>query len=703
MKSKPVASHEIFKKASTKKAKGSKTGQKADKKIHSVGPPITRSLRDTNRRWFVAIFLIAFALRLIYLFQIDSIPLFNHLAGDARTYDEWGQRIAAGDWLGTGVFYQAPLYPYFLGFAQLFFGRNLWLVRLIQITLGALSCSLIFLIGQQLFSRQAGIISGFILAAYGPALFFDGLIEKSIFDLFLLAVILFLVFCAADGAYGAKWLGVGAVLGLLALSRENALILVLVVPCWIALSSPPLSSAARLRHIALFFAGLLLVLLPVGLRNLGVGGEFKLTTSQFGPNFYIGNNPAADGTYNSVRSMIGEPQLEGPDATRLAERALQRSLTPGEVSSYWFGKSLDYIKTHPLDWLRLSAKKWMLVWNAREIEDSDDFYIYRQWSWLLGVLGRLNHFGILAPLAAVGLLLSFGRWRRLWLLYAMILALAASVAVFYVFGRYRFPLVPLLVLFAGAGLVQIINFYKAAAWRPLFGTTAVFCACAIFTNWPIFGFSGAGAAGHNNLSNAYYKQGKIDDAVQTALRAIELEPEYGIAHYNIGNLYAGQGKFALAQRHFEEALRIYPNYAEVRSNLGQLLAERGDLQAGIEQFRTAIALNPALSRAHLNLGVALAKQGRIDEADAPLREAARLTPESAQTRFYLGSVYAAQNKYDLAAQSFKDALQIDSSFAAAHQSLAQLLSAQGKKEEAMEHYKEAIRLINRRKGAPNTP
>jgi hypothetical protein len=89
---------------------------------------------------------------------------------------------------------------------------------------------LIFLIGQQLFSRQAGIISGFILAAYGPALFFDGLIEKSIFDLFLLAVILFLVFCVADGAYGAKWLGVGTVLGLLALSRENALILVLVVP-----------------------------------------------------------------------------------------------------------------------------------------------------------------------------------------------------------------------------------------------------------------------------------------------------------------------------------------------------------------------------------------------------------------------------------------------------------------------------------------
>jgi tetratricopeptide (TPR) repeat protein len=685
-----------------------KASRQQERKIKSAKAPGGAALPGginplRTRFWFLTIFTVAFALRLVYLFQIDTIPLFEHLAGDARTYYEWGRRIAAGDWLGAGVFYQAPLYPYFLGILQFLLGENLWLVRLIQITLGALSCSLIFLIGQQLFSRQAGIISGFILAGYGPALFFDGLIEKSILDLFLLTAILFLIFCISDETKPAKWLGVGALLGLLALSRENALVLVPVVPCWIALSSASVMRTARLRRIGLFFAGLILVLLPVGLRNLAVGGEFKLTTSQLGPNFYIGNNPAADGTYNSIRGIIGAPQLEGPDAKRLAERELQRSLSPGEVSSYWLGKSFDYVKTQPFDWLRLLAKKWVLVWNGREIEDSDDFYIYRQWSSLLGVLGRLNHFGVLTPLAAVGLLVSLGQWRRLWLLYVTILALAASITVFYVFGRYRFPLVPLLVLFAGAGLMQMTHFYRDGRWRPLLATIAVFCACAIFTNWPVFEFSGPGAGGYNNLSNAYYKQGKVEEAIQTALKAIEVDSSYGVAHYNIGNLYAGRGQFALAQRHFEEALRIYPNYAEVRSNLGQLLAERGDLQAGIEQFRKAVALDPALFRAHLNLGVALAKQGNINEADAPLREAARLMPQSAETRLYLGSVYAAQNRFDLAAQSFKNALQIDSNLVAAHESLARVLSAQGKREEAIEHYQEAIRLISARRAGPKAP
>ena len=131
---------------------------------------------------FLLIVLSALTLRICYLIQINAIPLFYNLAGDGRTYDEWGQRIAAGDWLGQGVFYQAPLYPYFLGLFQFVFGHNLWLVRFLQIILGSVSCGLLSLIGERLFSRAAGIAAGLILAFYAPAIFYDGLIEKSSLD-----------------------------------------------------------------------------------------------------------------------------------------------------------------------------------------------------------------------------------------------------------------------------------------------------------------------------------------------------------------------------------------------------------------------------------------------------------------------------------------------------------------------------------------
>jgi len=672
-----------------------KAKPRIEKKTATKPASIDRARKTWQDRlkWMVLIFAAALSIRLLYLIQIQSIPLFYFLAGDDRTYDEWAQRIAAGDWVGSGVFYQAPLYPYFLGILQLTFGHNLWAIRIVQALLGSVSCVLVFLACGKLFSRAAAITAGLLLAFYAPAIFFDGVIDKSVLDIFLLSLLVWLLLRAASLPYWRQWLAAGALLGLLGLSRENALVLALVVPLWIALYFSAQSLQIRAAWIGAFVVGLLLVLVPVGLRNLAVGGEFTLTTSQLGANFFIGNNPGADGTYGSVHNIIGEPHLEGADASRLAERETGRKMTPGEASDFWLKKSWTYIRSEPLQWGRLLAKKWLMVWNAREVEDSDDFYIYSQWSALLGALAWITHFGVLAPLAAVGLWASRRRWRTLWLLYAMIASLALSVAVFYVFGRYRFPLVPLLALFAGAGIVESLTLVRTRATHSLTAAGVVLLATSVIVNWPIYGFQGPGSVGYTNLSNAYYKQGKVGAATNAALKALQVEPDLGVAHYNLGNLYAGQGQFDLAKQYFERAMAIYPNYAEARANYGQLLAERGDLEAGMRYFRQAIALNPSISRAHLNLGVALAKEGRLEEAVEPLRRAVELTPDTPEPSYYLGSVYAAQNRYADAAAAFERAVRIRPEFVPAHQSLAQLLMLQGNKEKALQHDREARRLL----------
>ena len=63
----------------------------------------------------------------------------------------------------------------------------------------------------------------------------------------------------------------------------------------------PLAEGLEVPEALRGLGGAALVLLPVGLRNLAVGGEFHLTKSQFGPNFYIGNGPQADGGYVALR------------------------------------------------------------------------------------------------------------------------------------------------------------------------------------------------------------------------------------------------------------------------------------------------------------------------------------------------------------------------------------------------------------------
>ena len=56
----------------------------------------------------------ALALRLLHLWQTHDQLVSRTLMGDAFAYDGWARRIAAGDWLGRDVFYQSPLYAYWL-------------------------------------------------------------------------------------------------------------------------------------------------------------------------------------------------------------------------------------------------------------------------------------------------------------------------------------------------------------------------------------------------------------------------------------------------------------------------------------------------------------------------------------------------------------------------------------------------------------
>src|ERR1051325_254352 len=253
-------------------------------------------------------FALAFGVRLLYLHQIKRVPLFYGLLSDSFTYDEWAQQIAGGDWWGKGVFFQAPLYPYFLGLLQAIFGHDLFLIRAVQALLSAVSCSVIFLAGRVFFSRHAGVWAGIILTFYAPALFFDGLIQKVSLDLFLLSALLVLLSKAQTSPHRVYFASAGVVLGLLGLSRENALILLPVIITWAWIYFFREAASFRLSRVAVFVAGIILVLTPVALRNLKIAGEFTITGSSMGTQLFIGNNASASGLYAPL--VVGHARSE---------------------------------------------------------------------------------------------------------------------------------------------------------------------------------------------------------------------------------------------------------------------------------------------------------------------------------------------------------------------------------------------------------
>ena len=567
------------------------------------------------RFWWgvVGIVALAFAVRLAYLYQIEPMPFFYHPVGDAASYWDWAGRIAGGDWLGSETFYQAPAYPYFLALVRMEVGDNLWHVRVVQIALGAVSCGLLVLVGRWFMSHGAGFCAGLIVALYGPAVFFDGLIQKATLSLFLMSALLCLLGWMARGAPSMRSTGVafaaGVVLGLLALTREQALLLGVVVLMWLVVRRAALHPIARLGA---FVLGMALVLGLVAWRNYTVGGEVVLTTVQAGPNFYIGNHDGATGRYVTLKRGHESPPFEREDAAELAEADVGHPLTSREVSDYWLGKAWHYVRQHPVKWMGLLLYKWALVWNAYEIPDTESYTLYTHLSWLLGLCGGINHFGVLCPLAAVGIAATTRRWRDLWLLYVMIAAVAVGVAVFYVFGRYRYPLVPLLAIFAGAGLCEIRSALRAFGLRRLkqpggaramrpWTVALVAMAVAIATNVRLNPERELDGMAYANLGVVLGQQHNYAASIHFLERALERVPDSIETHYNLGLAYRFQGRLDLALEHFGRARKLDPQLMEVDYQMGtvyEALGRRGD---AIRHYERALVIDPQDEQARQGL------------------------------------------------------------------------------------------------------
>ena len=693
------------------------------------------------------VFFVALAVRLIHLWQLRDSPFFDTLLGDASGYDKWAQRLAAGDWIGTDVFYQAPLYPYFLGVIYAIVGRDLLIVRVIQAVIGSASCVLLGLAGARLFSKRVGLIAGLALAVWAPAIFFDSLLQKSVLDMFFVCAMLWFV-AGIDHASRWRWLGLGCTMGALALTRENALLLIGVIAVGIVLrrfnnrstdvlrttdsvvERPQNNHRAFVDQLLPFVVGLAIVFLPVVARNYSVDGGFYLTTSQFGSNFYIGNNPNADGTYASLRFGRGAPEFERLDAKEVAEESVGRTLSPSEVSSFWTGRAIRYITSEPGSWLKLTGRKILLLFNHTEMLDTESQESYAEYSTPLRIGGWFGHFGLLMPLAIAGLIATWPERRRLWLIHALTLAYAASVVVFYVFARYRFPLVPFLIVFAAAPfdprvrdyIVHTLTQGHSKKWR----WAAIVATMTIFSNWPVLSptlmmaitENNLGTAlldrglydqavlhneraialrpdyapGYNNLGAALRAAGRLDDAVARYKQALELKPDFASASYNLANALLEQGKAGDSAATFRRALESNPNSVEAHNNLGIALASKGDAAGAIAEFRAALVIDDRSVHAHRNLGNMLVDAGQRGEGMAHLERAAALAPSEPEAVYDIGTILLQDQDFKAAAARFETALKIRPDWAEAHNNLGIALASQGRINEALPHFERAVAL-----------
>jgi 4-amino-4-deoxy-L-arabinose transferase-like glycosyltransferase len=407
--------------------------------------------RQLNRALWLLV-LVGLAIRIAAIAVLDDYrnPLtaeYGILASNLAA----GKGYVGGGWLGpeAPTALNTPVYPLFLA-AWLRFGGTLpYLgVELTQAVLSALLIYLVAAIARHLCNPLTSLGAAILMVFYPPLIYFPMQISPAVATTFfsVLSFYLLLRFLGKPTWLGAA--GCGFVFGVSVLVEP---ILLVAMPgatlvAWLRLHKE--DSRALVGKLAFVAAICAMMVLLWTARNYRVFGRVVLLKTSFGLNLWMGNNPEATGI---LYTTTGQPMQDTLPASR---RDHLRTLNEAERSAVLEQEALEWIGTHPEQFLRLTLKRVFYLWWLSPTSQVTDQNITEP------------RFFYAARAAIQALLLVFGlaggvfAWRRnrtlfffsAWWLIAFTVPYSVTVAGN---SRYRLPVEPVLIVLAAFCIAEM--------------------------------------------------------------------------------------------------------------------------------------------------------------------------------------------------------------------------------------------------------
>ncbi len=433
---------------------------------------VRRTLKDwaapgrIERLSLFGILILGCALRLGHFWAVsDAAFLKSPLVAaqsDQYAFWQWAQTILAGDllgrntyhpyfgwmrdiasletwyrwWGGKEIFHQAPLYPYFVAGLLKLSKNSLGVVILVQLLVGTLHPMVVFWLAKRLFDGRVGLVAAALTAFYGPFIFHQGLLLRDWLLPILEPLAVVALLKGRENDRSLNWLLAGAALGLCILTKETILLFLPFVLLWILLEYRWAFRKAG-AAAAMLLLGLMVSLSPLAVRNRIVGAPLLAISPQGGWSFIIGNAADAFPVGPFLTPSLGEILLRSDGRIWAAIRETLRSYQ-GDWPAF-IGQQL----------LKLRG----LV-DPLEVANNAGFSYGLEISPALWFTLR---YGIIFPLGMAGFFLSLKVWRRHLLLLLYGLSTVGAMMVTTILARYRLVLVPILIVYAAAGLMWLFE------------------------------------------------------------------------------------------------------------------------------------------------------------------------------------------------------------------------------------------------------
>lgn len=381
----------------------------------------------------------AFFVRLAVIFFFNP-PLLQ----DEKDYYAIAQSIYQGNGFsleGEPTAYRAPFYPVFVAFLFRISGDTILPIKIIQVIADTISCLILFLICTRFFSKSTGYLA---VTAYtlfpGNALYVSLLMTEVLFTTLLLIVVLLSTRSNIGHSTFSK-VGLGIVFAVLTLLRQNAMIMIVIFFIWESFRAK--SIFGTLKRYILVIISFLIFLAPWLIRNKMLFDHYAIT-SNGGINFWIGHNPASNGSFkytvqnNPLEKVTGEFNRSKVGYEEGLNFLLEN---PVEEVKLLFLKFAHFVEP---DFSLMQSMEYKPEWKNYQ----RSVLVYREFSPLL--LYGLHLLTVIVILAGIWSLVFANDTNERYLLYIRLIVLfwVCSHLIFFGVARFRLPLMPLFIAMA---------------------------------------------------------------------------------------------------------------------------------------------------------------------------------------------------------------------------------------------------------------
>ncbi len=589
------------------------------------------------------LFVVALLMRITYLNQVSSSPLFENPVMDEKYHIELVEQIKT-DNEPKEPYFRAPLYPYFLTALSKATNGSFYTMRLLQIVLGSLLPVLIYLLGVKLFQKKVALIAASLSTIYPTFLYYDASLLITFLITLLSVIILWALYKYKPQSYLSP-IAVGLLLGVAGLARPNILLLGLFLFVWVLIIlKEQIGFKKALIHYAIIGIVAVVVIIPTTIRNYQVSGDPVFIAWQGGINFYIGNNHQSSGWSATLPGIDKSWEGGYTESISLAEKEMGRKLQRSEVSDYWYSKTFEDISEHPSSFVKLLVKKVRLLINGYETPNNQNIYLSKEYSSLFNIMifnsPLYFPFGLLLPLALVGIFFSYSQWKKFLPAYLFLAAYSSSLVLFFVCARFRQPIIPLLLLFAVFALFKTIDLYREKNYKILAIGSILFLALLFESNHDILQLNQqrVKAEDYHMIGNAYLEQNNLRIAEREYIKSVKVDPTFARGFNNLGLIQGRNGKHIQAQLNFKRAIALDPNVVESYVNYATTEIVQGKFSEAIVILLDAQQRFPLDDNVLLKLGMTYYQAGNLDLAIQAIQKSIQLNPQNNQAKITLQQI-----------------------------------------------------------------